>query len=105
MRYFKTLLLASYLTSLPIQAETIEVIGSVGVAGAANTVAKACVKGALIKRNSGTLITNTPTASVKVKPYRITETSFTLLGQEVVKNFPVTFSLDSISRPGSSGGI
>ncbi|MEQ1486275.1 hypothetical protein [Methyloglobulus sp.] len=91
MKYSKFLLLALCLSTVTVQAETIDVGGSQGVAGAAGTVAKACVKAVFIKRNSGTLVTGLTTA--KVKPFSVIETSFSLTGIQTTKNFSVTYSL------------
>lgn len=92
MKYGKYLLLALCLTSVTVQAETLDVSGSQGIAGATGTVAKACVKAVIIKRNSGTLVTGLTTA--KVKPFSVIETSFSsTTGTQVSKPFSVTYSL------------
>jgi hypothetical protein len=102
MKYSKFLLLALCLTSVAVQAETIDSSGAVdGVAGAAGTVTTACGKAAFIKRNSGTLITGLTTA--KVKPFRIVETSFSALGGQVTKSFGVTYSLTASKVPVQAG--
>jgi hypothetical protein len=103
MKYNKFLLLALCLTSVTVQAETIDAGGSInGVAGAAGTAAKACVKVAFIKRNSGTLITGLTTA--KVKPFSVIETSFSpTTGAQTSKNFNVTYSLTASAVPVQAG--
>ncbi|MEQ1545150.1 hypothetical protein [Methyloglobulus sp.] len=102
MKYSKFLLLALCLTSVAVQAETIDSSGAAdGVAGAAGTVTTACGKVAFIKRNSGTLITGLTTA--KVKPFRIVETSFSALGVQATKNFRVTYSLTASKVPVQAG--
>jgi hypothetical protein len=102
MKYSKFLLLALCLTSVTVQAETLDVSGSQGNAGAAGTVAKACVKGAVIKRNSGTLVTGLTTA--KFKPFSVIETSFIpTTGAQVNKTFSVTYSLTASTAPVQAG--
>jgi hypothetical protein len=102
MKYSKFLLLALCLTSVTVDAETIDVGGSVGVAGAAGTAAKACVKAAFIKRNSGTLVTGLTTA--KVKPFSVIETSFSgTTGAQISKAFSVTYSLAASTAPVQAG--
>lgn len=102
MKYSKFLVLALSLTSVTVQAETIDVGGSVGVAGAAGTAAKACVKAAFIKRNSGTLVTGLTTA--KVKPFSVIETSFSpITSAQVSKTFSVTYSLTASTAPVQAG--
>jgi hypothetical protein len=101
MKYSKFLLLALCLTSVTVQAETLDVSGSQGIAGAAGTVAKACVKGAVIKRNSGTLVTGLTTA--KVKPFSVIETSISPSFAQVSKAFSVTYSLTASTAPVQAG--
>jgi|GEM_PF-2395608 len=104
MKYNKFLLLALCLTSVTVQAETIDAGGSSfdGIAGAAGTAAKACVKVAFIKRNSGTLITGLTTA--KVKPFSVIETSFSPTTRaQTSKNFSVTYSLTASAAPVQAG--
>ena len=102
MKYSKFLLLALCLSTATVQAETLDVSGSQGIAGAAGTAAKACVKGAVIKRNSGTLITGLTTA--KVKPFSVIESSVSpTTGTQVSKTFSVTYSLTASTVPVQAG--
>jgi len=99
MKCVKDLLLALSLAAVSaVQAETIDVnSGFGGYIVPTNSAAKVCVKLTFIKRNLGTLITGLTTA--KIKPVRVTELSTSITGQQVSKNFNVTYTLAPSTVP------
>lgn len=103
MKYCTYLLLAlSLATFSVVHAETIDVNGGIGgYIVPTNLATKVCVKLTFIKRNAGTLITGLTTA--KIKPIRVVETSIGLTGQQVSKNFNVTYTLAPSTVPVVAG--
>lgn len=102
MKYCKYLLLVLSLAIFSVQAETIDVHGGLGgYIVPTNTAGTVCLKLTFIKRNAGTLVTGLTT--LKIKPVRVVETSMSLTGQQVSKNFNVTYTLAPSTVPTLAG--